>query len=148
MKIITIIVLSLLMLTAIGCIDKEPLVYTNPDVVIIGVGDVTDIYSGFDYEDLGYGWYDVSNPQAEIIDGKIERGFYRVLYVTNKTEEMILYGIGYKTGNAEESSFETSSNGEMRIYEVTIFVDKLQSSDSWFAMSNRDTSNSLLFVRE
>ena len=61
---------------------------------------------------------------------------------------MILYGIGYKTGNAEESSFETSSNGEMRIYEVTIFVDKLQSSDSWFVMSNRDTSNSLLFVRE
>ena len=55
MKIITIIVLSLLMLTAIGCIDKEPLVYTNPDVVIIGVGDVTDIYSGFDYEDLEYG---------------------------------------------------------------------------------------------
>ena len=48
MKIITIIVLSLLMLTAIGCIDKEPLVYTNPDVVIISSGDVTDKYTTYE----------------------------------------------------------------------------------------------------
>ena len=135
------------MLTAIGCIDKEPLVYTKPDVVIVGVVETTDAYSGFNYEKLGYGWYDVSSPQTEIFDAKIERGFYRVLYVTNEMETILLYGIGYKTGNVEETSFETTSDGEVQIYEVNLFINTIKSSDSWFAMSNRDASNSLMFTK-
>ena len=143
MKIITIIILSLLMITAIGCIDKKPLVYTDPDVVFSSSRDVTEFYP--DYINLENGWYDFPTPQYKVNYVVIKEGVHRKLYITDVNETLEIQGAGYALGNEQENTIDILTNGTTKIYEISIWVHRVKDSGSHFTIKGVNPIHRVVF---
>ena len=131
----------------LGCIDKEPLVYTNPDANIISVDDETDYYEKIipNFDSMSTGWYHQVNQdlRVSVMDVIVEDDF--TMYYIGDTDAIIrLVGQGYTVGDFNKFNF--NSNGKHRVYKIVFRMNKVKSDNSMLIFVNSQSSLENLLI--